>query len=167
MNTGDQVIFYTHEQSDYNHTTSDALAFVIAAYDDGSADVVVFPPGGPVRFEKVGEFDPDRAYQAGRSYYRPEGEDPPDFSVLDYSSQPEWTQMRLRHEAQLASARHDDRERILTEQKEERDRVTADLNKKFQRGDGEGADLAPVASEPAPVRPAAPTFNPENGGRRA
>lgn len=110
MDIGDKVIFYTHEASDADHRTIDQLAFVVGIVDDLTIDVVIFPPGGPVRFERVSAFDPEAPLDAvGLNYWRPVGEDPPDFSgYFAHMNDPRWIELRNRqgHEFRRTLAKH-------------------------------------------------------------
>lgn len=87
MQIGDQVIFYTHEASDDTHSAIDKLAFVTSVIDENIIDVVVFPPGGPVTFERVSLWDPNWNERTqgprpvGLNYWRPVGQEPPDFKA--------------------------------------------------------------------------------------
>lgn len=128
MELGDKVVYYTHEASDQDHRTIDRLAFITGIVDEEIIDVVVFPPKGPVEFHRVALFDPDYADMIGKSYWRPEGEDSPDFAEhFAYANDPAWIAMLGQHRNQLASAPPEDRDSVLDQQRKERNALKAKL----------------------------------------
>lgn len=107
MQVGDRVIYYTHEASDVAHGTTDRVALVLSVIDDRCLDLVVFPPGGPLLWERVCKFDPNGFHDVvGLSYWRPVGEAPPQLGdAFAYANDPLWIDMVRRHEDQWARAK--------------------------------------------------------------
>lgn len=136
MEIGDRVISYTHEASDGNHRTIDGLAIVTRIIDDHTVDVVEFPPGGPVTFARLSQFDPDNPGDAiGLDYWRPVGEEPPDFEhAFAYSNNPDWVALRARQRNELKAARDNainvpfNEEEMLARQKADQDALRAKLD---------------------------------------
>lgn len=161
MTPGDRVVAYSHVQSNYEHSTSDELAFVISG-DDNCVQLVIFPPGGPVRFERRCRFDPEKDFQAGGGYFRGVDEDAPDFSMLDHSSEPQWNELLRRQRERLGRAPSADREQVMKDQKQEREELRKELDRLHQRGvatdspnddrqrDVGGVDRAPGHQPPGP-----------------
>lgn len=131
MELGDKVIYYTHEQNDANHSAIDQLAFVLRIIDERTADLMVVPPGGPIQFVRAALFDPDYFYnQVGTSYWRPYGEEPPDFdSLFIYNADPDWSAMIQRQWREYNAARIEDRDEVQARHEHERS-VMEDVMKK-------------------------------------
>lgn len=139
MELGDRVIYYTHESSEADHTVRDQLAFVVGIVDEEALDVVVFPPGGPVRFERVWPFDADEPYlRAGGSYWREPGSEPPDFSeAFLYHNHPRWIEMDRRQTEEQMRIPSENQEQMFERHLEERNQLRAALEKASPRDKGE------------------------------
>lgn len=126
MELGDRIIVYTHEASDIEHKAVDYLAFVVGIVDDVTVDVIIFPPGGPLRFERVSLYDPENPYNVpGDTYWRPVGEEPPTFEELHFSHEPEWAAMVNRHRRELADRPTKEHPKLVEKHKKERDELHA------------------------------------------
>lgn len=131
----DNVIYYTHQQNGAEHSTEDNFAIVLRENEDGSKDLVVFPPGGPTKYVNAKEYNPDEDFAAGGSYYRTDG-DAPDFSGFDYADNIEWSHMIQRHTGERAAiTRAADVEPTRERHREERDALRAKLDQKYKPGD--------------------------------
>lgn len=132
MDIGDRVIRYTHEGSDNNHYTVDRLAFVTGVVDEDTLDVVVFPPGGPVVFERLYLYDPEGTLNApGGTYWREEGSDPPDFTN-DYRwyNDRRFQALIAKQQQELAKVPVAGRPDLLVQHEEEQDALMAELDGK-------------------------------------
>lgn len=131
------VTVYQHVQSNYDHSTLDMFAIVLRELDNGDLKVVAFPEDGPVQFLIVHQFDEDEVAPGG-IYWREMDSAPPDFSGLDYTGQPEWNALVLRQKAQVENVNNpEDREKLLAQHREEREKLRVELDKKFQRQRGQ------------------------------
>ncbi len=137
MELGEQVVFFTHESSDLTSRSIDELAFCTGVVDDHTIDVVIFPPGGPVRFARVGDFGRLDA-PVGSSYFRAKGSPPPDFKAYD-----DYQALLLKQRNELSQVKPADRDALLLSQEAERQ---AALGK---------AEPKPVA--PSPITRKGPT----------
>lgn len=106
MKIGDIVTYYTHEGSNTNHTSNDCAAIVTRVISDQEVDLVIFPPGGPITFERVRAFDEKNpGNQAGLSYWRAPGSAPPNFAAsLGYLESPKWAAFQAGQAQELANA---------------------------------------------------------------
>ena len=96
MKVGEQVLRYQHESNDLGpDVVRDELAFVTRVVDDHVIDVVIFPAGGPTKYERLYAFDPDSPYnQPGGIYFRGVEEAPPKFDdVFHYHQFPDYSRM--------------------------------------------------------------------------
>lgn len=140
MKVHEPVIVYTHNQSNYNHSTDDSFAIVLADKGNGCVSVVRFPVGGPVIFEDVCEFNEDACY-AGNTYWREMGSEPPDFSGLDYAGEPEWNALCHRQEIALANENNPKkRDELIERQRAEREELRKKFDEHYQRQRGEVED---------------------------
>lgn len=140
MEIGNTVLYYTHEGDDLNHKTFDSVAFVLNQPNEFSYDLVVFPAGGPVRFVRATEFDPDSPYnRAGGSWVREVGSEPPDFGdYFAYAKDPRWREM-IRRQDRECREQHQTNE-LRQKHVEERNALRSEL-------EGSGKPMA----NPAPV----------------
>lgn len=142
MDIGDRIIRYTHEGSDNNHYTVDRLAFVTGVVNEDILDVVVFPPGGPVTFERLYLYDPEGTLNPpGGTYWREEGSDPPDFTN-DYRhyNDRRFQSLIAKQQQELATVAEKDREAMLVQHEEAQDALMAEL-------DGKKPEAKPVESD--------------------
>lgn len=127
MELGEQVIYYTHESNDLGpDVVRDELAFVTGVVDDNCVDVVIFPPKGPIRFERVCQYDADDPYRyPGGSYVRKAGSEPPDFDEeFAYSNDPRWTTLVSRQKQEAKGVASADRDRLREKHIKEQDELT-------------------------------------------
>jgi hypothetical protein len=137
MKVNEPVVVYTHQQTDYTHSTNDAFAIALRDNGNGCIDVVVFPVGGPVRFEQVCEFNED-VVTAGGTYWREIGSEPPDFSPLDHVNDAEWQQLNRRQQEELAKVKPEKREELVAQQRQQRQELRTALDARYQRKQTEG-----------------------------
>lgn len=136
-NIGDKVTYYTHEASDNNHYSVDRLAFVVGVVDDNTVDLVVFPPGGPVFFERVSQYDPDMPVdQAGLNYWRPDGEAAPDFAEFNHLNDPRWQEMRRRQRKEMEECPPEDRSDLREVHKGEQEELDQELDARDAKLEG-------------------------------
>lgn len=136
MELGDRVTAYTHEASDLGpDVVRDELAFVTGFVDEEEKciDVVIFPSGGPVRFERLCVYDPDYLYNTpGGRYYRPGDEDAPNFDeTMPYSSDPEWNALVARQVGERNRAlTQQERDALVDRHTKERDELNKRLDER-------------------------------------
>lgn len=134
MELGDRVVYYTHEMNDFDHRTVDRLAFVTQIVDDETVDLVVFPPGGPIEFFRASTYDPDNPYlTAGNSFWRPAGEDPPDFSNLDFANEPEWGTLLRNQQAEFERTAVEGRDAVIDKHRQQREELHDRLSERYGR----------------------------------
>lgn len=138
MELGEQVVFFTHESSDLTSRSVDELAFCTGVVDDHTIDVVIFPPGGPVRFARVSDFG-RLDVPPGSSYFRAKGSDAPDFKAYD-----DYQALLLRQRNELSQVKPAERDELLREQEAER-----------QAALGKGDHVSDPPPPPPMPRPAA------------
>ena len=114
MELGEQVVFFTHESSDLTSRAIDELAFCTGVVDDHTIDVVIFPPGGPVRFARVSDFG-RLDLPPGSSYFRAKGSDAPDFKAYD-----DYQALLLRQRYELSQVKPAYHDALLLDQEAER-----------------------------------------------
>lgn len=143
MELGDKVVAYTHEASDLGpDVVRDELAFVTGLVDDEGkcVDVVIFAPRGPLRFERLCQYDPDYLYtMPGGSYFRAEGEKAPNFDkTMPHSTDPEWNALVARHinERDVAQTQAQ-KDALLDRHKKEQDQLRQQLDERKSQGNGE------------------------------
>lgn len=147
----DPVIYYTHlAGSGDGPKTADSLAFVLRENENGSKDLVVFPPGGPTQYVNAREYDPEVDIAPGGSYIREIGSEPPDFGddavAAPYAGSVEWSAMIQRHAGERqAITRAEDMESTRKRQQEERDILSQRLDAKAA---ARGPKDQPVEEEP-------------------
>lgn len=137
MELGDRVVFYAHEMSDLASRTIDQLAFVVGIVDDHTLDVVIFPPGGPITFARVGDFG-DLTKPVGSSYWRAKGSEPPDFKQYE-----EYQALLVHQRDELSKVAPADKEALLLTQESER--------QAFLGKSGPESEPLPPLSEPPPA----------------
>jgi hypothetical protein len=115
MELGEQVVFFTHESSDLTSRSIDELAFCTGIVDEHTINVVIFPVGGPVRFANVSDFG-DLNAPVGSSYWRAKGSAAPDFKRYD-----EYQALLTKQRNDLSQSKPADRDKLLLDQKTERD----------------------------------------------
>lgn len=133
MELGDQVIYYTHESNDLGpDIVRDQLAFVLGIPSEGCVDVMIAPPGGPLRFERVCEFYPDDIYNVpGGSYVREAGTEPPDFDEPLWPwTFPEWGVLVRRQIAERNATPTPDQEALAEKHKQKQDQLRSELEKR-------------------------------------
>lgn len=138
MKLGDQVILYTHESHDLGpDITRDELAFVTGVVSDACLDVVVFPPKGPIRFERVCAFDPDNPYNyPGGVYWRGVGDDAPDFDgYFAYADDPRWRSLLFRQRAEADAAPSQQKAALREKHIAQQDELTKQIDE--ERGPAE------------------------------
>lgn len=131
MELGDKVLYYTHESNDLGpDVVRDELAFVLRVVDNNCLDVVVLPPGGPFRFERVCKYDADDPYRyPGGSYWREAGSEPPDFDEeFAYSNDPRWITLVSRQKQEAKGVASQDRDRLRERHIKEQDALTKQID---------------------------------------
>lgn len=156
MDLGDRVVYYTHVASEDDHSVKDQLAFVLGVVDDATLDVMVVPPGGPIRFERISQFDADNPYNTpGGSYWREVGSEPPDFAEpFAYYNRPEWTQMIRRQQKEYSQIPSENPNDLWDRHVQERSELWEKLKAK------EGPASADEPRQPYPGQPVSDPVQP-------
>lgn len=133
MEIGDKVLFYTHNG---NNPPYDELALVTSiteSEDRTIVGLVVFPDGGPVRFERrIEEFDPDWPYSTpGSSFFRPVGEDIDFGDYYAYENDQEMIDLRRRQLDEYNNANPEDRDATIDRHKKEMSVLREKLAKRY------------------------------------
>lgn len=164
------VTYYTHTGSDQAHSTEDSLAFILREVNKYTADLVIFPVGGPTLYERVSRFPEEEAPipPAGGSYFRAQDEDPPDFGELyAHDNSLEWHQLAVKQRHEWDSTPVKDREELGKVHRREQDelieKLSGEASSAPEPGPAEVSPQSPPRPAPRP-NPPQPMDKPEGNG---